>query len=150
MAPTELIGPLQLSVWWYVVAAAILLVAFVNLMAPLLRRAAGSTVTQRPKIPIPVRSTYMSRITEVEKKLNSGEIDVRDSAKDLAKIVREFASDAWGVQAEHLTYRDAAVAGLPDLANSLSGLYEAEFAEDDADNLAPQIADARRLVTQWS
>ncbi|MDN5806087.1 MAG: hypothetical protein L0J17_00560 [Brevibacterium sp.] len=150
MGPAELVGPLQISVWWYVAAGVVLLAALLNLFAPLLRAAAGSGIKTRPRIPIPVRSTYMSRIAQVESKLGAGETDVRDSAHELAKIVREFARDAWGVKAEHLTYRDAAVAGLDDLADSLSGLYTAEFAEDDANDLGPQIAGARKLVTRWS
>ncbi|RBP68109.1 hypothetical protein DFO66_101336 [Brevibacterium sanguinis] len=150
MGPAELIGPLQISVWWYVAAAAVLLAAFVNLFAPLLRAAAGSRTKARPRIPIPVRSTYMSRIAEVEATLERGDADVRTSARELAKIVREFAGDAWGVKAEHLTYRDAAVAGLDDLAASLSSLYRAEFAEDEAEDLRPQIAEARKLVSRWS
>ncbi|MDN5586498.1 hypothetical protein SAMN04489751_3094 [Brevibacterium sandarakinum] len=150
MGPDELVGPLQISVWWYVAAGVVLLASLLNLFAPLLRAAAGSGMKSRPRIPIPVRSTYMSRIAQVESKLGAGETDVRDSARDLAKIVREFARDAWGVRAEHLTYRDAAVAGLDDLAESLSSLYAAEFAEDDANDLGPQIAGARKLVTRWS
>ncbi|WP_413334089.1 hypothetical protein ACH82I_16135 [Brevibacterium sp. GP-SGM9] len=150
MGPAELVGPLELSPWWYLAAGLILLAAVLNLFAPLIRVAAGSTVKSRPRIPIPVRSTYMSRIAEVETQLSTGEADVRDSARDLAKIVREFAGDAWGVKAEHLTYRDAAVAGLDDLADSLSGLYEAEFAEVETGDLREQIAGARKLVTRWS
>ncbi|WP_009881970.1 hypothetical protein [Brevibacterium aurantiacum] len=150
MGPAELVAPLQLSAWWYVAACAVLLAAVLNLFAPLLRAAAGSSAKSGPRIPIPVRSTYMSRIAAVESKLGDGDVGVRDSARDLAKIVREFARDAWGVKAEHLTYRDAAVAGLDDLAESLSGLYEAEFAEDEAHDLGPQIAGARKLVTRWS
>jgi len=150
VGPAELVGPLELSPWWYLAAGLILLAAVLNLFAPLIRVAAGSTVKSRPRIPIPVRSTYMSRIAEVETQLSRGEADVRDSARDLAKIVREFAGDAWGVKAEHLTYRDAAVAGLDDLADSLSGLYEAEFAEVEAGDLREQIAGARKLVTRWS
>lgn len=150
MGPAELVGPLELSPWWYLAAGLILLAAVLNLFAPLIRVAAGSTVKSRPRIPIPVRSTYMSRIAEVEMQLSTGEADVRDSARDLAKIVREFAGDAWGVKAEHLTYRDAAVAGLDDLADSLSGLYEAEFAEVETGDLSEQIAGARKLVTRWS
>ncbi|MGO2860881.1 MAG: hypothetical protein ACTIC1_06985 [Brevibacterium sp.] len=150
MGPAELVGPLELSPWWYLAAGLILLAAVLNLFAPLIRVAAGSTVKSRPRIPIPVRSTYMSRIAEVETQLSRGEADVRDSARDLAKIVREFAGDAWGVKAEHLTYRDAAVAGLDDLADSLSGLYEAEFAEVETGDLSEQIAGARKLVTRWS
>lgn len=150
MGPAELVGPLQISVWWYVAAGVVLLAVLLNLFAPLLRAAAGSGVKSRPRIPIPVRSTYMSRIAGVESKLGTGETNVRDSARELAKIVREFARDAWGVKAEHLTYRDAAVAGLDDLAESLSSLYEAEFAEDDASDLRPQIAGVRKLVARWS
>nr|WP_209044159.1 hypothetical protein [Brevibacterium marinum] len=141
---------MQISVWWYVAASVVLLAALLNLFAPLVRAAAGSSDRSRPRIPIPVRSTYMSRIADVESKLAAGEADVRDSARELAKVLREFAGDAWGVKAEHLTYRDAAVAGLDDLAESLSSLYAAEFAEDDASDLGPQIAGARKLVARWS
>lgn len=150
MGPAELVGPLQISVWWYVAAAFVLLLALLNLFAPLLRAAAGATGRAQPRIPIPVRSTYMSRISDVEANLASGDTDVRESARQLAKIVREFARDAWGVRAEHLTYRDAAVAGLDDLADSLRGLYTAEFAEVESVDLAPQIAEARKLVARWS
>ena len=145
MGPVELMGPLQISVWWYV-----LLAALVNLFAPLLRAAAGATAKAQPRIPIPVRSTYMTRIADVEADLAAGETDVREGARTLAKIVREFARDAWGVRSEHLTYRDAAVAGLDDLADSLRGLYTAEFAEDGAEDLRAQIAEARKLVARWS
>lgn len=150
MGPAELVGPLEISNWWYLAAGLSLLVALLDLFAPLIRVAAGSTTHTGPRIPIPVRSTYMSRIAEVETCLGSGETDVRESARDLAKIVREFAHDAWGVRADHLTYRDAAVAGLDDLAQSLAGLYEAEFAETETADLQPQITGARRLVSRWS
>lgn len=150
MGPVELMGPLQISVWWYVAAAIVLLAALVNLFAPLLRAAAGATAKAQPRIPIPVRSTYMTRIADVEAELAAGETDVREGARTLAKIVREFARDAWGVRSEHLTYRDAAVAGLDDFADSLRGLYTAEFAEDEAEDLRGQIAEARKLVARWS
>lgn len=152
MGPDELMAPLQVSPWWYVVAAAVLLAALANLFAPLLRAAAGSDPhrTKGTRIPIPVRTTYLSRIDVVESELNAGEADVRDSATELARIVRDFAGDAWGIKAEHLTYRDAAIAGLDDLAESLSGLYLAEFAEDDPTDLTPQIASTRKLVERWS
>lgn len=150
MGPAELVGPLEISSWWYLATALCLLVALLNLFAPLIRLAAGSTAGSGPRIPIPVRSTYMSRIAKVETRLGSGEAEVRDSARDLARIVREFAHDAWGVQADHLTYRDAAVAGLDDLADSLAGLYEAEFAETETADLQAQITGARKLVSRWS
>jgi hypothetical protein len=150
VGPDELIGPLQVSPAWYVAATFVLLIVLSNYFAPLFRRAAGATEGAGPRIPIPVRSTYFSRIAAVETGLNEESADVRDSARQLAKIVRDFAHDAWGVKAEHLTYRDAAVAGLDDLAACLLGLYEAEFAEQDPSGLHPQIAAARKLVDRWS
>lgn len=150
MGPAELIGPLEVSPAWYVAACFVLLLACGNLFAPLFRAAAGVTAADGPRIPIPVRSTYLSRISAVETGLTAESADVRKSAQQLATIVREFAHDAWGVKAEHLTYRDAAVAGLDDLAQCLLGLYEAEFAEAEPAGLQPQIAEARKLVARWS
>lgn len=150
MGPAELVGPLQISPAWYVAVWLVLLIVLLNLFAPLFRRAAGATGASGPRIPMPVRSTYLSRITAVETGLSADSADVRDSARQLAKIVREFAHDAWGVKAEHLTYRDAAVAGLDDLATCLLGLYEAEFAKTEPAGLQTQIADARKLVARWS
>ena len=139
MGPAELIGPLEVSPAWYVAACFVLLLVLGNFFAPLFRAAAGATPSAGPRIPIPVRSTYLSRISAVESDLSAE-----------ATIVREFAHDAWGVKAEHLTYRDAAVAGLDDLADCLLGLYEAEFAEAEPTGLQPQIAEARKLVARWS
>jgi hypothetical protein len=150
VGPAELIGPLEVSPAWYVAACFVLLLACGNLFAPLFRAAAGVTAADGPRIPIPVRSTYLSRISAVETGLTAESADVRESAQQLATIVREFAHDAWGVKAEHLTYRDAAVAGLDDLAQCLLGLYEAEFAEAEPPGLQPQIAEARKLVARWS
>jgi len=150
VGPAELIGPLEVSPAWYVAACFVLLLACGNLFAPLFRAAAGVTAADGPRIPIPVRSTYLSRISAVETGLTAESADVRESAQQLATIVREFAHDAWGVKAEHLTYRDAAVAGLDDLAQCLLGLYEAEFAEAEPAGLQPQIAEARTLVARWS
>lgn len=150
MGPAELIGPLEVSPAWYVAACFVLLLACGNLFAPLFRAAAGVTAADGPRIPMPVRSTYLSRISAVETGLTAESADVRESAQQLATIVREFAHDAWGVKAEHLTYRDAAVAGLDDLAQCLLGLYEAEFAEAEPPGLQPQIAEARKLVARWS
>jgi hypothetical protein len=150
VGPAELIGPLEISPAWYAAVCLVLLIVAGNYFAPLIRLAAGATGASGPRTPIPVRSTYLSRITAVESELNSQSADVRESARELAKIVRDFAHDAWGVKAEHLTYRDAAVAGLDDLAACLLGLYEAEFAEEEPDGLQPQIDDARKLVARWS
>ncbi|WP_209323443.1 hypothetical protein [Brevibacterium renqingii] len=150
MGPAELVAPLQISPAWYVAVSLVLLIALFNLFAPLIRLAAGATEAAGPRVPIPVRSTYLSRITTVETALGTESPDVRDAARQLAKVVRDFAHDAWGVKAEHLTYRDAAVAGLDDLAACLLGLYEAEFAETEPAGLRAQIADARKLVARWS
>jgi hypothetical protein len=150
VGPAELVGPLQISPAWYVAATLVLLIVLGNYFAPLFRLAAGATGASGPRVPIPVRSTYLSRIAAVETGLNTERPDVRDAARQLAKIVREFAHDAWGVKAEHLTYRDAAVAGLDDLAACLLGLYEAEFAKTEPAGLDAQIADARKLVARWS
>ena len=149
MGPAELIGPLEVSPAWYVAACFVLLLVLGNFFAPLFRAAAGATPSAGPRIPIPVRSTYLSRISAVESDLSAEAADVRESAQELATIVREFAHDAWGVKAEHLTYRDAAVAGLDDLADCLLGLYEAEFAEAEPTGLQPQIAEARKLGARW-
>nr|WP_276584453.1 hypothetical protein [Brevibacterium permense] len=141
---------MEVSPAWYVAACFVLLLACGNLFAPLFRAAAGVAAADGPRIPIPVRSTYLTRISAVETGLTAESADVRESAQQLATIVREFAHDAWGVKAEHLTYRDAAVAGLDDLAQCLLGLYEAEFAEAEPAGLQPQIAEARKLVARWS
>ena len=83
MGPAELVAPLQISPAWYVAVCFVLLIALSNLFAPLIRLAAGATEAAGPRIPIPVRSTYLSRIATVETSLGSESADVRDSARQL-------------------------------------------------------------------
>src|SRR5699024_7672392 len=115
-----------------------------------IRLAAGATEGAGPRIPIPVRSTYLSRIATVETSLGSESADVRDSARQLAKSVRGISREAWGVKAEPLTYSHTEGAELADRAACLRGLYEAEFAETEPTDPQAQIVDARELVAKWS
>lgn len=146
--PGELIPPLGASDFW--VAAAVfgsllaVLVGFLPLIGRLRGRATGPG-----SVPVHVRSRYRSLIDGIAERSASGDLTARATAQELSALLRDFAAEAWGASAKHMTQREMREAGLAPLADAVARLYAAEFERDAPETAAAELRAAREVITRW-
>lgn len=146
--PDELIAPLHASDLWLIFTGlAVLLavlVAFVPLFAALRRRPASPRT-----VPVHVRTEYRKRIDAVEQRYRDGELTTRTTAQELSSLLRDFAGEAWGAKAKHMTQREMREAGIAPLADAVAALYAAEFDRDVPETAAQELRVAREVIDRW-
>lgn len=146
--PDELVPPLAASDLWIAAAVfGVLLAVFVAFL-PLIGRLRGRSVGPRT-VPVHVRTRYGSLIDDVEARYRDGELTTKATAQELSALLRDFAAEAWGAKAKHMTQREMREAGIAPLADAVARLYAAEFERDVPETAAEELRVAREVITRW-
>ncbi|MGO1398908.1 MAG: hypothetical protein ACTHVY_09765 [Brevibacterium yomogidense] len=146
--PGELIPPLGASDFWIAAAVFGVLLAVLVGFLPLIGRLRGHATGPR-SVPVHVRSRYAALIDAIEERYASGDLTTRTTAQELSALLRDFASEAWGASAKHMTQREMREAGIAPLADAVSRLYTAEFERDVPETAAEELRVAREVITRW-
>ncbi|WP_349828061.1 hypothetical protein [Brevibacterium litoralis] len=149
----ELYPAMSPSSWWVALAVLGLLIAVLLLGMPLwralvrARRSAG----ELGAVPQHVAFTYRNRISEVETRWRSGELDDRALAQQLGVVVRDFARSAWDIRIDHLTLRDLRARRIRPIAEVVELLYTAEFSRRGSSSGGQdELRAVKELVGRWS
>lgn len=102
------------------------------------------------KVPTHVRTKYESQLATLEEQFTAQNLSGRLVAQRLGELVRQFAFDAWGYKIDHMTLAELRSIGLRPVAHTVEHLYTAEFATEEATDVAPLFAEVRKLVGMWS
>ncbi|GAA1201113.1 MULTISPECIES: hypothetical protein [Brevibacterium] len=102
------------------------------------------------EVPTHVKTKYESQLAELEEQFASQDLSGRLVAQKLGELVRQFAFDAWGYKIDHMTLAELRRMGLRPVAHTVEHLYLAEFATEEATEVAPLFAEVRKLVGMWS
>lgn len=102
------------------------------------------------EVPTHVRTKYESQLTALEEQFAAEDLSGRQVAQKLGELVRQFAFDAWGHKIDHMTLAELRRMGLRPVAHAVEHLYVAEFATEEATDVAPLFAEVRKLVGMWS
>lgn len=146
--PGELIPPLGASDFWIAAAVFGVLLAVLVGFLPLIGRLRGRATGPR-SVPVHVRSRYASLIDAIEERYASGDLTTKTTAQELSALLRDFASEAWGASAKHMTQRELREAGIAPLADAVARLYTAEFERDVPETAAEELRVAREVITRW-
>lgn len=146
--PGDLIPPLGASDLWIVAAFFGILLAILAAFLPLIGRLRGRPTGARA-VPVHVRSRFTALIDDVESRYQSGDLTTKATAQELSALLRDFAAEAWGAKAKHMTLREMREAGLAPLADAVAALYAAEFDRDVPETAAEELRVAREVIARW-
>lgn len=150
-------GPVQYDRWILYLVAGILLLALVAAWYVFLVRF-SRTRYPRPVVdgPTPrvelleLQRKYSAMIDEVQAESAVGRLDERSVHSRLSLLLRFFASEASGVEAQVMTLDDLRHAPLPSITRAVEGYYPPAFRQEHPGDPGAAIAEAREVVRSWS
>ncbi|MEY2849909.1 MAG: hypothetical protein RI885_2576 [Actinomycetota bacterium] len=147
--------PVTHSIWWTVLAVAILLAfavyAAVVLFATRRReRSSPDGPLWMPPTSDELRYKYLNLISEVETANARGELGIRQAHQRLSQLLRFHAFEASGVRAPQMTLTDLRSEQLTSLTDAVEQLYPGAFAEIERGGVAQSADLARRVVRSWT
>lgn len=148
--------PVTYSLWWTVLAVAILLVIVLFYAAVLFftrpRREPDSEtdLSWLPPSPAELRLKYIDLIGEVETSSARGDLGIREAHQRLSQLLRFHAFEASGIRAPQMTLTDLRAEQLSSLTTAVERLYPGAFAEIERGGVAESADMARRVVQSWT
>ncbi|GEP39339.1 hypothetical protein NPS01_30020 [Nocardioides psychrotolerans] len=152
LAATGLTGPTSYSPWltWLAVLLVVLVVLYYAGVTWWARRPGGRRGT--PAL-AETRRRHLARLDEVEASVGRAELSLRGAHQAISEIVRSFATAAGPLDARPLTLEQLRLVGPSGLVDVVALVYPPEFSPaaqgEPAERLAPALADARALVSDW-
>ncbi|MCU1527492.1 MAG: hypothetical protein JWP75_1255 [Frondihabitans sp.] len=93
---------------------------------------------------------YTGLIDEVDAEFRAGRLTERAVHGRLSLLLRFFAYEASGVDAQVMTLTDLRAARIPRVAGAVEGYYPPAFQQQHPGDPAAAVATAREVVTTWS
>ena len=152
LAAAELTGPTSYSPWltWLAVLLPLLVLGWYAGVTWWARRPA--TPRETPILD-DARRQHLARLDQVEADVDSAALSLRGAHQAISEIVRSFATETGPVDVRPLTLEQLRVVGPSGLVDVVALVYPPEFAPatqgEPAERLAPALADARALVSDW-
>ncbi len=103
----------------------------------------------RPDLPA-LRAKYLAMIDEVESEHRAGRLPERALASRLSLLLRFFAFESSGVDAQVMTLTDLRQAALPAVTGAVEQYYPPAFQKRHPGDPAGAVATAREVVRSWS
>jgi len=141
------------AVWPILGALLVVVVALYYALSYLLTR--PRPVRQPAAIPAPpvsvpqLQSQYLARVDEVADRFRRGELTPRRAHARLSLVVREFAAEASGVEADRMTLAQLRATRLVGTTNAVAEYYPQVFGVDDPRTIDHGVHAAREVIRRW-
>ncbi|MGA1812275.1 hypothetical protein VH571_07810 [Frondihabitans sp. 4ASC-45] len=150
-------GPTQYDRWVLYLVAGVLLLALVAAWYVFVVRFSATRVP-RPVVggPAPrvdlreLQRKYSAMIDEVGSESSAGRLDERAVHSRLSLLLRFFASEAAGIDAQVMTLDDLRRTPLPSVTRAVERYYPPAFQKQHPGDPDAAIAQARQVVHSWS
>lgn len=150
----DLYGPMAYWPWWAIGVLAIAGIALLYGGLWIFGRPRG--ILEPPPPParkVDVRSVkqkYLDLVDEVAAEHAEGELSPRELAQRLSLVLRFFAHEASGIEAEVMTLEDMRAAQVPLVPGAVERYYPSSFMRQARNDPDAAIASARRVVSTWA
>ena len=150
----DLYGPFAYWPWWAL--GALILGLIVVLYGGLWIFGRPRGILEPPPPPpkqVDVRSVkqkYIDMIGEVAVEHSEGELTPRELSQRLSLVLRFFAHEASGVEAEVMTLADLKYAQVPLIPGAVEQYYPSSFMRQAKQDPQQAIETARRVVATWA
>jgi hypothetical protein len=146
-------APVQYNAVWLILGAVLILLVVVwFVLVPLLTRARPivSEASARAALVPQIRSRYETLISDVAVAHSRAELSNRQAHQKLSSLVRAFAHETSGYPASAMTLSELRALNLPGLTAAVEQFYPAEFGVADSGSVELSVAEARRVISDWS
>lgn len=150
-------GPVQYHWWIVYLVVGLLLVAAIAAWYVFVVRFSRSRLpvehrprpARRPDLAT-LKAKYSGLIDEVDAERRDGRLDDRATHSRLSLLLRFFASETSGVDAQVMTLADLQRARLPQIAGAVAQYYPPSFRLDEPGDAAAAVSRAREVVREWN
>jgi hypothetical protein len=97
-----------------------------------------------------LRRKYLAMTDDAERRLASGEMNVRDAYRRMSYIARAFVYEGTGIHVRELTLSEIEKLGLPELEYLVRACYPPEFSPRTPENAARGFALTRKVIRTWN
>jgi len=146
-------APVQYNPLWLLLGAVlVLLVVAWFVLVPLLTRPRPivSEASARAALVPQIRARYDTLIADVAAAHARAQLTNREAHQKLSALVRAFAHETSGYPASAMTLSELRALGLPGLTSAIEQFYPAEFGVAGSGSVEVSVAEARRVVAEWS
>ena len=155
----QLQDSLSLSIWWLVLAAA--LVALAAVLWFVVRKRFPRRIhekTKREKQPEPpaaeglegLKTEYLQRMKVTSMRLSVGRLSLRDAYQTMSADLREFVEKACGVRVREMTLSEIRALGIRPLTELVQNYYEPEFALQSEANAKRSFEMTCNVIRRWA
>ena len=146
-------APVQYNPLWLLLGALlVLLVVAWFVLVPLLTRPRPivSEASARAALVPQIRARYDTLIADVAVAHARAQLTNREAHQKLSALVRAFAHETSGYPASAMTLSELRALNLAGLTSAVEQFYPAEFGVADSGSVELSVAEARRVVAEWS
>ena len=135
------------AIAFFIIAAGI--VAFVIISKKRASKAPAAKPTAY-KVPLNTRQKYMAIFEELEKKLDSGEIETRECCEQASEHIRAFASKMTGMDLSSSTLSELENSGMKGVEEAIEVCYTGEFPRVPQERAKEAIGKCKDAVRRWN
>lgn len=100
---------------------------------------------------IEIKHRYITRLEEIETRLNKQELDVRIAYQIMSLCLREFVSEITGVSITHFTLSELKQKEMPvELIRLIEEYYQPEFSKESEADFKQSLEKTKQVVEQWN
>ncbi len=103
----------------------------------------------KPKTLQEIRSSYMSKLGNIEAQLRGGRISIRQAYQDMSSCIRGFIFEATGIPVEKYTLSEIRQVNIPALTQLVEEYYEPEFARFTYADVNKSLYKTRKVLELW-
>lgn len=154
LADDKIVPPVQYEVLWLILGIALLVAIaawLVFLFRSTRKKLTPAEMIAKGKDPyVKYRKKYISQMESIDQQYRSGQLGVRELHLSLSALVRQFAQETRGINAETATLSDLRKAsGAGPLTDLIEQYYHPEFAENPTADAERSMANAREVISGW-
>lgn len=96
------------------------------------------------------RRSYAAQLTELEARLDAGEIDMRQAYQEMSSVLRLFVHEMTGIHVHEFTLTEIRKVGIPRLTQLVSSYYTPEFALWSRADARKALKKTKDVIQTWN
>jgi hypothetical protein len=96
-----------------------------------------------------VKGEYLRKLDDLESKVNSGSISMREGYQRLSNMTRAFVYEVTGIHVQDYTITEIRRLDMPILTDLMNEYYRFEFSEHTPSSISDSIERTKGMIARW-